>query len=142
MQFDLLRTWRQWCAARAEAHGASRRHFRFLDVMMSGAIVAISGVAGVLSLIDPHTQTIVGALNVIGASVGAMAGVFKFGERKRQHDFFEVEYEHVANMIETEMATMDTDPTYADVDEFVKAYRATVDRLDARAPDIPAWIEK
>jgi hypothetical protein len=140
-RLNLLYAWKRRCTAQADAHGASRRHFRFLDVMMSGAVVAISGVAGVLSLVDPHTQALVGSLNIIGAGVGAMAGIFKFGDRKRQHDFFEDEYEYVANKIEAELTTMHADPTYADADEFVKATRETMDRMDARAPNIPEWIE-
>lgn len=141
-RLSLLYAWRRRCSAQADAHGASRRHFRFLDVMMSGAVIALSGVAGVLALVEPHTQVLVGSLNIVGAGIGAMStGVFKFAERKRQHDFFETEYEYVANKIEAELTTMHTDPTYANADEFVKATRATMDRMDARAPKIPKWID-
>jgi hypothetical protein len=140
-RLSLLYAWKRRCSACSDAHGASRRHFRFLDVMMSGAVIVLSSAAGVLALVDPHTQVLVGSMNIVGAGIGAMAGIFKFGERKRQHDFFEDEYEYVSNKIEAELTTMHTDPTYANADEFVKACRATMDRMDARAPNIPEWIE-
>lgn len=141
-KLSLLYEWKRRCSESADAHGASRRHFRFLDVMMAGSVIVLSGVAGVLSLIEPHTQALVGSLNIVGAGIGAMAGIFKFAERKKQHDFFETEYECVANKIEAELTTMHTDPTFADADEFVKSCRATMDRMDARAPRIPEWIER
>jgi hypothetical protein len=139
-QLGLLYAWKRRCSELSDAHGASRRHFRFLDVMMSGAVIVIGGTAGVLALVEPHTQVLVGSMNIVGAGIGAMAGIFKFSERKKQHDFFETEYVYVSNKIETELTTMHTDPTFANTDEFVKACRATMDRMDARAPRIPEWI--
>ena len=35
---------------------------------------------------------------------------------------------------------MHTDPTFANADEFLKACRATMDRMEVRAPNIPEWI--
>ena len=61
-RLGLLYAWKRRCSACSDAHGASRRHFRFLDVAMSGAVIVLSGAAGVLALVDPHTQVLVGSM--------------------------------------------------------------------------------
>lgn len=152
----ILRDWRDRSKDSAWMHGRSARFFSTLNYGLSIPIMLFSTFAGAVNFMIAaeeeddrgslrRTYYVQIVLGVIGMAAAFLSGILKFtkvAELHEAHNIYASEFDKLSREIRVEALLTDTvGATYADHAILLRVCQENFDRLNDRAPSIPARVE-
>ena len=160
---QILRDWRDRSKDSAWMHGRSARFFSTLNYGLSIPIMLFSTFAGAANFMIAANQSEVNqsedaanrpgsrtyyvqiVLGIFGMAAAFMSGILKFtkvAELHEAHNIYASEFDKLSREIRVEALLTDTvGATYADHAILLRVCQENFDRLNDRAPAIPARVE-
>jgi hypothetical protein len=131
---ELVVRWLKVCKTRSEAHSRSAAiaKAKYIAIALPSVVIPVVS-SGFVAQLDAYPFAVTSSFVVTGV-LGAIAGLFEFGMKQKEHNHYAYAYSHVGREIELTLAKPKRHRVAADM--YLVQISADIDRLDESAPDL------